>query len=74
MGEVADPLRQVEDSVSSPLQACTSAMEKPTQPAEKNKNILQKLLEKLSKIQDRLSSPPTAAHAAAIKRRHPFLG
>jgi len=49
-------------------------VEKLTLSAEKNDNILQKILDKLSKMEDRLSFLCVRAHVAAMKRRCSFAG
>ena len=60
VGEVANKLRQLEDSISSSLQACVSAVEK--------------LTEKSFWMEDRFNSLPALARATAIRRRRPFVG
>jgi len=71
VGEVTDKLWQLEDGVSSPLQACVSAVKKLN---ENNENILQKLLDKLSKIEDRFNSLRIQARVASVRRKTPFCG
>ena len=67
MGEVVTRLLQLEDKVSSPLQACVSAVEKLIKSAEKNEYMFQKILDKLNFL-------CTGACVRAIRRRRFFVG
>jgi len=74
VGEVATKWRRLEHSVSSPLQACVSAVEKMTKTTEKKEHRLQKILHKLSTMDDKLNFLCTGAHVRATRRRCLFVG
>ena len=67
MGEVANKLLWLEDSVSPPLQACILAVKKMTKSAEEGENMLQKILGELNFL-------CTGACVGAVRRRRPIPG
>ncbi|PKU28542.1 ubiquitin carboxyl-terminal hydrolase 4 [Limosa lapponica baueri] len=69
VSEVANRIRQYEDSFSRPLTVAT--VKKLTDKTEKVIEKTEKLFDKLSRMEDRSYSSPPWTHVAAIRRRHP---